>query len=75
MLRRSNHYWAGLSTDLVIEEVPVRSIKTSRGLTRGTGMTQTQTNVLLLSLPSHAHANDVMKEFCGVRYETSEKHK
>ncbi len=53
----------------------MRSIKTSRGLTRGTGMTQTQTNVLLLSLPSHAHANDVMKEFCGVRYETSEKHK
>ncbi len=75
VVRRSNHYWAGLSTDLIIEQVLMRGIKTSQRLTRGTGMTETQRNVWLLSLPSHAHVNEVMQEFSGVRYETSEQHK
>ncbi len=36
VVRRSDPYWAGLSTDLIIEQVLMRSIKTSGGLTRGT---------------------------------------
>ena len=35
--RRSDRFWAGLSTDLVIEQVLMRSVKTTRGLTRGRG--------------------------------------
>ena len=35
VVRRSNRYWAGLSTDLIIEQVLMRSLKTSGGLTRG----------------------------------------
>ena len=35
VVRRSDRQWAGLSTDLVIEQVLMRSIKTSGGLTRG----------------------------------------
>ena len=42
VVRRSDRYWAGLSTDLLIEQVLMRSIKTHRGLTRGKGMTETQ---------------------------------
>ena len=37
VLRRSDRYWAGLSTDLVIEQVLMRSVKTSGGLIRGRG--------------------------------------
>ena len=33
MVRRSDRLWAGLSTDLVIEQVLMRSMKTSGGLT------------------------------------------
>ena len=42
VIRRSNRYWAELSTDLVIEQVLMRSIKTLGGLTRGRGMTEIQ---------------------------------
>ena len=33
--RRSDRFWAGLSSDLVIEQVLMRSVKTTGGLTRG----------------------------------------
>lgn len=39
---RSDRQWAGLSTDLVIEQVLMRSLKTSRGLMRGRAMTEQQ---------------------------------
>ena len=39
VVRRSDRLWSGLSTDLVIEQVLMRSMKTSGGLTRGRGMT------------------------------------
>lgn len=42
VIRRSNRQWAGLSSDLVIEQVLMRSLKTSGGLTRGSGMTENQ---------------------------------
>ena len=40
VVRRSDRLWAGLSTDLVIEQVLMRSLKTSGGLTRGRGFTE-----------------------------------
>ncbi len=33
VIRRSNRLWAGLSSDLIIEQVLMRSLKTSGGLT------------------------------------------
>ena len=42
VVRRSNPLRAGLSTDLVIEQVLMRSLKTRGGLTRGRGMTERQ---------------------------------
>ena len=40
VVRRSDRLWAGLSTDLVIEQVLMRSLKASGGLTRGRGFTE-----------------------------------
>ena len=42
VLRRSDRYWAGLSTDLVIEQTLMRSVKTVGGLTHGRGMGDSQ---------------------------------
>jgi len=42
VIHRSDGYWVGLSTDLVIEQVSMRSLKTIGGLTRGTGISETQ---------------------------------
>ena len=57
MIRRSNRPWAGLSSDLVIEQVLMRSLKTSGGLTRGRGMTENQHLLWLLSEPACAEVN------------------
>ena len=40
--RRSHRFWAGLSTDLLIEQVLMRSVKKNGGLTRGRGMSEPQ---------------------------------
>ena len=50
VIRRSDCYWAGLSSDLVIEQVLMRSMKTNAGLTRGRGMTEQQRLIWLLSM-------------------------
>ena len=42
VIRRTDNYWAGISTDLAIEQVLMRSIKTTGGLTRGRGMNECQ---------------------------------
>ncbi len=75
VMMRSNHYWAGLSTYLIIVQVLLRSGKTSGGLTIRTGMTEKTINVSHLFLPLHAHVVEVMQELFGVRHETREQHK
>ncbi|KAK3743952.1 hypothetical protein QZH41_002713 [Actinostola sp. cb2023] len=75
VVRRSDRYWAGLSTDLTIEQVLMRSVKTSGGLTRGRGMTETQRLVWLMSMPICAEVNNAMQGLTGVNYQTSEQHK
>ena len=73
--RRSDRYWAGLSQDLLIEQVLMRSIKTTGGLTRGRGMTETQRLVWLLSTNACSEVNLAMQELTSVSYQTSDQHK
>ena len=75
MVRHSDRFWAGLSPDLIIEQVRMRSIKTHGGLTRGKGMTENQRLVRVLSMPVCASINETMQTFSGVSYETSDQHK
>jgi len=75
VLRRSEHFWAGLSTDLVIEQILMRSLKTSGGLTRGRGMSEVQRLVWSLSRPACSEMNEAMQQLTGHTYITSEQHK
>ena len=75
VVRRSDRYWGGLFTDLIIEQVLMRSVKTHGGLTRGKGMTETQRLLWVMSMPACANMNDAMQKFTGVSYETSDQHK
>ena len=75
VIRRSDRYWGSLSTDLVIEQVLMRSVKSQGRLTRGRGMLESQRLVWLLSMPSCAQGNISMQTLTGVRYETSDQHK
>jgi len=75
VVRRSDRFWAGLSTDLFIEQVLMKSIKSTGGLTRGRGMDETQRLIWLLSSPQCAEINHAMQELTSVSYSTSDQHK
>ena len=75
VVRTSNRLWGGLSTDLVIEQVLMRSLKTSSGLTRGRGMTERQRVIWLLSMPACTEMSRAMLELTGVSYSTGEQNK
>ena len=65
-VRRSDRFWAGLSTGRIIEQVLMRIIKTHRGLTRGKGMTENQRLVWVLSMPVCTSIIETMQKFSGV---------
>ena len=66
--RRSDRFWAALSTDLTIEQVQMRSVKMNGGLTQGKGLSETQRLVWLMSMPACAEVNDATQTLTGVRY-------
>jgi hypothetical protein len=74
VVRRSDRFWSGLPTDLIIEQVLMCSVKTTGGLTRDRGMTEMQRLVWVLSMPACAEVNNAMQTLTGKRYETSEQH-
>ena len=75
VIHRSNQYWAGLSSDLVIEQTLMRSLKSSGGLTHGSGMTEEMQALWTLSTPITSEYNNAMQEFNDLTYTTSEQHR
>jgi len=74
VVRRSDRYWAGLSPDLVIEQVLMRSAKTTGGMTRGKGMSESQRTQWLLSMPTCVEMNNAMQSFCEKEFQSSPQH-
>ena len=60
VIRRSDRYCAGVSTDLVIEQVSMRSV--TGGMTRGKGMSEYQRAKWLLSMRACAAMNVAMQD-------------
>ena len=75
VIRRSDRFWAGLSPDLVIEQVLMRSLKSNGGLTRGRGMSELQRALWILSMPACTEVQNAMEDFTKLSYVTSEQHK
>ena len=75
VIRRSSQLWAGLSSDLVIETTLMRSLKTTGGMTRGSGMSEKQRALWTMSRPITSEYNNAMQEFTNLSYKTSEQHK
>ena len=73
-VRRSDRYWAGLWTDLVIEQVMMRSIKSRGGLARGRGINDTVRLVWIHSMHRCADVHNVMTALTGAQHRTSEQH-
>ena len=51
IVRRSERYWAGLPCDLITEQVLMRSLKSTGGLTRGPDMSEVTKAIWLMSKP------------------------
>ncbi|GFR73663.1 hypothetical protein ElyMa_003872900 [Elysia marginata] len=75
VLRRTDRFWAGLSSDLIIEQVLIRCVKATEGLTRGRGMLESQRSTWLLSMTACVDINEAMQSFTGFLFTTSEQHK
>ena len=67
VLRRTENYWAGIYSDLYIEQVLKRDVKAVGGLTRGRGFDQTTSLVLLLSTTACAEVNRAMRDVTGLQ--------
>ena len=64
-----------MSLDLAIEQILMKSVKTTGGLTRGRGMSEVQRLVWLMSRPICLEINNTMQKFSSVSYSTSDQHK
>lgn len=73
-IRRTDKYWSGIWTDMTIEQVLMRSMKSSGGSTHGRGITDSVTAKWILSSIVLTDVCNVMEEFCNVSYATSEQH-
>ena len=73
-IRRSDKLWAGVWSDMTIDQVLMRAMKTSGGLTRGRGLTDSVLSRWVLSMPSCTELTRNFEEFCGIKFETSEQH-
>ena len=66
-VKRSAKFWAGLWTDLTIEQTLMRFIKSSGGCTRGRGMTEAVRHLWALSLNSCALVHSALMKLTNTR--------
>jgi hypothetical protein len=73
-VRRSDRYWAGLWTDLVIEQVLMRSLKSRGGLSRERGMSEAVRLLWVHSSHKCAEIHEAMTNINNIKHQTSEQH-
>ena len=73
-IRRSNRYCAGLWSDLVIEQVMMKSLKSRGGLTQGRGMTESVRHQWVHTNHACAVIHDAMTKITNLSLVSSEQH-
>ena len=73
-IRRSDRYWAGLWSDLIIEQVLMRTLKSRGGLSRGRGMSDSVIVMWIYSMHRLAGIHNAMSNLTGQIHQTSEQH-
>ena len=74
IIRRSNRYWAGLWSDLVIGLVMMKSIKSRGGLTRGSRMTESVRHQWVHANHACTAIHDAMTKIMNLSLLYSEQH-
>lgn len=73
-VRRSDKFWAGLWSDLIIEQVLMRSLKARGGMTRGRGLSESVRVLWTNSMHRCASVHNAMSNLTGMQHKTSEQH-
>lgn len=73
-IRRTDRFWAGLWSDLVIEQVMMRSIKSAGGLTRGRGFSQSVRHQWTYTAHHCAPIHDSMTKLSNLNLASSDQH-
>ena len=73
-VRRSERFWAGLWTDLIIEQVMTRSIKSRGGLTRGCGITVSVRTLWINTAHRCSSVHDAITSLTLAKHKTSDQH-
>ena len=72
--RRSDRFWGGLWTELMIEQCMMRSIKSQGGLTRCRGITDTFCLTWIHSMHTCADVHNSMTGLTNLQHKTSKQH-
>jgi hypothetical protein len=73
-IRRTDKFWSGTWTDMVIEQYLMRSIKSIGGLTHGRGFKSSTIAKWINTMPQTTKVVDKVECFAGVSSRTSEQH-
>ena len=73
-IRRSNKFWAGLWSDLIIEQVMIRSLKSRGGITRGRGVTESVRVLWTNTAHRCGTIHEPMTNLTGKKRKSSEQH-
>ena len=72
-IRRSDKMWAGVWTDITLEQVLMPTMKTAGGLTHGWGLTDSALNRWVQDMLGRAELIHDFEKFCGTSFTTSEQ--
>ena len=73
-INRTASRWAGVWSDMTIEQTLMRSIKSSGGLTRGRGITDSVLAKWIGGSPGATANCSSLEEFAGVTFSSGEQH-
>ena len=73
-VQRSGRPWTGIWTDLSIEQILMRALKSRGGLTRGRGFTESVRLTWVYTMHQCASVHNAMTTLTGLHHQTSEHH-
>lgn len=73
-IRRTEEFWSGTWSDMVIEQELMRSIKTMGGIISGRGITDSTLAKWVASMPFCSIVSNALENFCHVKSHTSDQH-
>lgn len=73
-IRRTHKFWSGVWSDMTIEQVLMRSMKTQGGLTHGRGCSESVLTKFILTMIILLEVCNEMEDFCNVCFTTTEQH-